>query len=458
MAGLMLIGVVVGYHHWNLAPSANRTLPYPGKVPCTRTSYQQRWEMPARIMQIYPAAILRLLLPAALIGAGFWLRAYSDQLGTEMRVVLEYLPYLLCLTALFLAYQFNRCRLMLAALGLAAFYWLIQTQLQVSLAQPEAGRIYLAACLASPLLCLYLIVLPETGLWNLRGLIASLAYVFLALVCIQLAGWLPAASDGAAEYYRSRPAEGYVMSYGASLLTAVVLLAGMLLLLLRDDETVVALLGVMAAVYFALAFLHLTDISIVMCVAAGLCLVWGLLRSSHAMAYRDELTGLLGRRALNERLARLGRNYSIGMLDVDHFKRFNDKYGHDVGDEVLRMVAARIGRVGKGGTAYRYGGEEFCVVFPRRSAEEGAEALENVREHIAAYPMSIRDRDLRPARSRDGARRRGATRLGSSQVAVTVSAGVSARSEELPSAEAVVAAADKMLYRAKKAGRNRVLH
>jgi diguanylate cyclase (GGDEF)-like protein len=408
-------------------------------------------------MQIYPAAILRLLLPAALIGAGLGLRAYSDQLSSEFRVVLEYLPYLLCVTAAFMAYQFNHCRLMLAALGLAVFYWLIQTHLQVSLARPEADYIYLAACLASPLLCLYLIVLPETGLWNLRGLIASLAFVFLALACVQLANWLPGASEGAAEYYRSRPAEGYVMSYGASLLTLVVLLAGMLMLLLRDDETVVALLGVLAGVYFALAFLHLADISIVMCVAAGLCLMWGLLRNSHAMAYRDELTGLLGRRALNERLARLGRRYSIGMIDIDHFKRFNDKYGHDVGDEVLRMVAARIARVGNGGTAYRYGGEEFCVVFPRRSAQEGAEALESVRDHIAAYPMSIRDRDLRPARSRDGARRRGATRLGNSQVAITVSAGVSERSEELPNADAVVAAADQMLYRAKKAGRNRVL-
>ncbi len=409
-------------------------------------------------MQIYPVAMIRLLLPAILIGAALWLRIFIDNLGVEARVVLTYMPYLLCATALFLAYQFNRCRPMLATLGLGVFYWLVQSQLQVSLSQSEAGRLYLAVSLGLPLLCLYLLLVPETGIWNLQGLVVSLLFLFLALVCAQLAIWLPEASEAASAYYRSRPAEGYVLSYGATLLIALVLVVGVLLAVLRNEETEVALLGLLATLYLTLALLHLEDISIVMCVAAGLCLVWGLLRSTHAMAYRDELTGLLGRRALSERLGRLGRRYCIAMLDVDHFKQFNDKYGHDVGDEVLRMVSSQISRVGGGGTAYRYGGEEFCVVFPRKSVEEAAAALEVLREKISDYRMSIRDRGLRPVRSRDGARKRGATRLGRSHVAVTISAGVAERSEDYPKPDAVVINADKMLYRAKKAGRNRVIY
>jgi GGDEF domain-containing protein len=176
------------------------------------------------------------------------------------------------------------------------------------------------------------------------------------------------------------------------------------------------------------------------------------------MAYRDELTGLLGRRALNERLAMPRRNYCIAMVDVDHFKRFNDKHGHDVGDEVLRMVAAQIARVGAGGKAFRYGGEEFCVLFPRKSLEQGAAAMEAVREAIAAYHMSLRNRALRPDRSRDGARRRGATRVGGSRVSITISAGLAARDDATSTAESVLKAADKMLYRAKAAGRNRVAY
>ena len=329
-------------------------------------------------MQIYPMALMRLLLPVALVGAALWLRVFIDNLGTETRVVLTYLPYLLCATALFLAYQFNRCRPLLATLGLGVFYWLVQNQLQVSLSQPEAGRLYLAVSLGVPMLCLYLLLVPETGILNLQGLIVSLLFLFLALACVQLAAWLPGSSEAAAEYYRARPAEGYVLSYGATLLMALVLAVGMVLVVLRNEETEAALLGVLVTLYLTMALLQLKDISIVMCVAGGLCLVWGLLRNTHAMAYRDDLTGLLGRRALGEGLDRLGRSYCIAMLDVDHFKKFNDTHGHDVGDEVLRMVSSHISRV-DGGTAYRYGGEEFCVVFPRRSVEEAAAALDVVR-------------------------------------------------------------------------------
>jgi len=454
----MLLGVDVGYHHWNLTPSANESNEGISATPSRRwVRYWTRGDARGA-MQIYPLAVIRLLLPAVLIGAALWLRVFIDKLGVESRVVLAFLPYLLCLTGLFLAYQFNRCRLLLATLGLGVFFWLVQNHLQVSLSLPGASHLYLTVSLGVPLLCLYLLLVPETGIWNLQGLIVSTMFLFLALACAQLARWLPGSSEAAADYYRARPAEGYVLSYGATLLMALVLAVGAALVVLRNDETEAALLALLATLYLTLALLHLEDMSIVMCVAAGLCLVWGLLRSTHAMAYRDELTGLLGRRALSERLGRLGRRYCIAMLDVDHFKKFNDTHGHDVGDEVLRMVSSHISRVGGGGTAYRYGGEEFCVVFPRRSLEEAAAALEVVREQISDYRLSIRDRGRRPVRSRDGTRKRGATRLGSSQVAVTISAGVAQRSDNYPKPDAVVMNADKMLYRAKKAGRNRVVY
>ena len=174
------------------------------------------------------------------------------------------------------------------------------------------------------------------------------------------------------------------------------------------------------------------------------------------MAYRDDLTGLLGRRALNERLASRGRRYSIGMLDVDHFKKFNDNYGHDVGDQVLKLVASRIKQIA-GGTAYRYGGEEFCIIFPRKSAVDCVEPLNELRESIAQYKMSLRDSKLRPKKTEPGSRKRGASRVGSSQVSVTISIGVAERTEAAPEAMSVLKTADDNLYRAKRAGRNKVI-
>ena len=346
---------------------------------------------------------------------------------------------------------------MLSALGVGLLYWCVQSQLQVSLDTPEAAQTYLAASLGLAVLGLFLLLSPERGIFNLYGLASSLLFGFLVLVCWQLASWLPDFSEASANYYLSWPTADYVMSWGASLLVGFAAIVGIAVLLMRNSDTEAAMLGAFAALYISLAWLQLEYISVAMGTAAGLCVVWGLLRSSHAMAYRDDLTGLLGRRALNERLKTLGRNYGIAMLDVDHFKRFNDTHGHDVGDEVLRLVASRIRQVGNGGTAYRYGGEEFCIVFPRKPVEDCAEALDSVREEIAGYQMSIRNRSARPSRKREGARRRGATRLNGKHVSVTVSVGVAGRTPELTDPEAVVMAADSNLYRAKRAGRNRVV-
>ncbi|KAF1013173.1 MAG: Diguanylate cyclase VdcA [Stenotrophomonas maltophilia] len=98
-------------------------------------------------------------------------------------------------------------------------------------------------------------------------------------------------------------------------------------------------------------------------VAALLLVVAAMLQESFNMAFRDELTGLPGRRAFNTCLQRAGSTFSVAMVDVDHFKHFNDTHGHDAGDDVLRLVAVRLGRVGGGGRAFRHGGEDFALVF-----------------------------------------------------------------------------------------------
>ena len=170
------------------------------------------------------------------------------------------------------------------------------------------------------------------------------------------------------------------------------------------------------------------------------------------MAFRDELTGLPGRRALNERLQRLGRSYVIAMADVDHFKKFNDTHGHDVGDQVLRLVAAQLRKIGGGGKAYRYGGEEFTLVFPGKTLEECLPHLEVIRQAIETYRIQLRDKQQRPQDDKQGRARRAGS--AASQVSVTVSMGVAERGLEQRSPEEVLKAADQALYNAKGAGRN----
>jgi diguanylate cyclase (GGDEF)-like protein len=147
---------------------------------------------------------------------------------------------------------------------------------------------------------------------------------------------------------------------------------------------------------------------------------------------------------------KLGQRYAIAMLDVDHFKKFNDTYGHDIGDQVLRMVAGQMARVGGGGKPFRYGGEEFTIIFPGKTAEEAIANLDALRQVIKESGFTIRAKDRLQAKA--STKRNGKGK----RVSVTISIGVSERSEKNPTPEDVTKAADQALYRAKKGGRNRV--
>ena len=188
------------------------------------------------------------------------------------------------------------------------------------------------------------------------------------------------------------------------------------------------------------------------------------------MAYHDELTTLPSRRAFNDALLRLQDPYSIAMVDIDHFKRFNDTYGHDIGDQVLRLVAASLARVTGGGQTFRCGGEEFAILFPGKTTAEVVDHLEQLRTAIEASEFRMRSGDRRQVPrgpDRRNQRTRVRTRKGDAirqlaqeespaPLSVTVSMGLGSSTREKPHADLVLQAADKALYRAKANGRNRV--
>ena len=170
-----------------------------------------------------------------------------------------------------------------------------------------------------------------------------------------------------------------------------------------------------------------------------------LLRSG----FTDVLTGWHNRRYLQvrikEELARVSRdgdNLVCLMLDIDHFKRVNDTWGHAAGDVVLREIAQRIeSEVRSSDVAARYGGEEFVVLLPNTATEDGVRLAERIRESICATPVALPD---------------------GKQVTITASigiAGVSPEShvEDLKTlGDSLIARADVALYRAKSEGRDRV--
>jgi diguanylate cyclase (GGDEF)-like protein len=244
---------------------------------------------------------------------------------------------------------------------------------------------------------------------------------------------------------------GFGMSVHGILFTiaALVLLANAMV---KRDPVVAGLLWAGAPMLFLLFSPRPLTLSLIAVVALAIA----LMERSYWIAYFDELTGLRGRRALNEAFQALDEDYCIAVVDVDHFKSFNDTYGHDVGDQVLRKVGAQLARVGGGGHAFRCGGEEFVLLFRGKPAEHAMRFAEKVRQAVEADVFYVRGQD-RSKRPRDERRRlyRPSRQKDTEACTVTVSIGV-AEAPEGFRPEQVYKAADRALYRAKHAGRNRV--
>jgi diguanylate cyclase (GGDEF)-like protein len=166
--------------------------------------------------------------------------------------------------------------------------------------------------------------------------------------------------------------------------------------------------------------------------------------STAAMAHTDALTGLANRRRLDADLGRLvragggggGRTVGVLMVDVDHFKAFNDRHGHPAGDALLRAIARELAAaVREGDIVYRFGGEEFAVLLPGADREESASVGERVRAAVAAGDFE-----------------KGATQPGGR---VTVSVGAAAGPGD--GVMELMDTADGALYEAKRGGRDMVV-
>lgn len=351
---------------------------------------------------------------------------------------------------------FKRGRALFALLTLAAAYAGYRHFLQHGSPPFLAYAVFVALCLFVPINLAALALARERGVFNRHGLL-RLAVLGLEVLC---AAWLALPGNTATVAWL------YASPLDAALLGATpVPQLGIALLMLAfavgmaawlATRSTIALSLACTTAAFGLAAHGVTSHGAfdVFIAAGALILVVAVLQDTFRMAFRDEITGLPSRRALEERLAGLARGYAIAMIDVDRFKGLNDNYGHAVGDQVLKMIAARLARVGGGGSAYRYGGEEFTVLFPRRSIKDAVPHLEALREDVAAHRLALRGAP-RPPQAHAGRKQRGSGGAGES-VSVTISIGVAEHGAQLATPHEVIQAADEALYRAKNKGRNQL--
>lgn len=396
------------------------------------------------------------LLPAVMLVTAWLLVPLVSELPSSLAGIRTYGVYSVLGLGFVIGIAFRRGRVVLALLMLAAAYVCYAVWLEGGLAGFQARTVFAALSVFVPFNLAVLSLIAERGIFNIYGVqrLAAMAIEAAFVWWIVLTNKTELTVWAYAPLYDTRWfAESPIPHLG---IMAIALSVAICLVVWYIKHSPLDLGIAVTGLAFGIGMdgIATPNFFPVFVVAAGLMLIVAMLQTTYGMAFRDELTGLPSRRALNERLMRLGSYYTIAMIDVDHFKNFNDTYGHDLGDQVLKIVARKIAKTGGGSKPYRYGGEEFTVLFPGKGIDDAIPYLEALRKAIAGYKMALRASD-RPKRPKQADRTRGAFRAAKS-VSVSISIGVAQRTENLATPGDVVNAADKALYRAKKLGRNQV--
>ena len=365
-------------------------------------------------------------------------------------------PYLIAVLGMFLAIHFHRGRPFMVQLLLVIFYWGSRSFLAGKYFEPGLNEIYQLFILLIPANIALIAVMRERGVFSMASRLRLTFFTLQALATYWIfrtnfADLLPyiVRSYINLSFFKNMLVPQPALVAGALSFVVIAVLG-----IRRQSPIDSGMLGALTAFFIACNWVTDRDIHAAFCASGAGIITLSILRDSYNMAFRDDLSGLPSRRSLNESLQRLGRRYTVAMLDVDHFKKFNDTYGHDVGDQVLKMVAQKMMDVSGGGKAYRYGGEEFTILFPGRRADDAIPYLEELRKTIAGYQLALRDSE-RPKNQKQGSKQRG-NRREAAYASVTISIGVAERNEELIYPDEVMKAADEALYKAKNRGRNQI--
>jgi GGDEF domain-containing protein len=410
-----------------------------------------------------------LAAPGGVLLAAVALLAYSGWLTLALPA-LSFLNYCALLGGMLLAWRFHSSRTFFALLVLFLAQEAIALFGGDRFSPGTPGWITVqAAAVLVPLDFVLITLMQERGFTISAtapvGLMLFVQFGIVAVLCRAAEG-LPAQASHAHHVTTAVSLPGYALLTFAA--AAIFLLVRFLLTRKPVDS---ALLWSLSAFFLALHFTGTTRTATLYSTTAACILAASIVENSYLLAYHDELTTLPSRRAFNDALLRLQTPYSIAVVDIDHFKRFNDTYGHDTGDQVLRLVAACLARVTGGGQAYRCGGEEFNILFAGKTTDQVVDHLEQLRATVERSEFRMRGGDRRQAprgADRRGQRPRGRARkadairqlaqesVAAAPLSVTISIGVATSMRERSDPAHVLQAADKALYRAKANGRNRV--
>ncbi|MBF9002625.1 MULTISPECIES: GGDEF domain-containing protein [Vibrio] len=396
----------------------------------------------------------RLGFPLFLLSL-IWLSMNSVVAATQANLSFAMnMPYILLAVAFMIAHTFKQSRIVMLSTAMMIGYWVIQERLQSPL---QTGTTFIELCLLAFLLPVSCWL---TQLFH-NGTTFNRQFVIFLLLIGALVGWscLVVTEDIHMGMIHSVKEVLFVYPNLSKLPFILILYISALIgisalfVLTRNHLNDVVIYATMLVIANTFYVFDTPFVSSTMFSLLGVLFIIYLLSNTYQMAFTDPLTQIPGRQALEIDLRHLSRRYTLAMIDVDHFKKFNDTYGHSSGDDVLKLVATRLCLIRGNAHVYRYGGEEFVVLFRGKHMTQTLEYLEEIRLDIADYPLVIRDTLTRPTRHQDGETKR--SDKAHQHVNITVSIGV-CDNQWGDTVQDVQKLADEALYRAKDKGRNQI--
>ncbi|MDF2673349.1 MAG: hypothetical protein K0R09_1614 [Clostridiales bacterium] len=395
-------------------------------------------------MKLKLKKLLPLFLPISIIVGASVLFASMDTLPDSTQNLILYFSYVLLAIIIVLSFIFNRSRVFfIASVIFISQIFLITINISNGVESFNITAVKSIIYILLPINITAFAFQKDKGILSLKGKFR----IFVVLIQYLFIGWVIVTNrTGLIDFINSTPLHIGKLAPIPLLIflifgIAFIFFIGRIVLLGLSNDRL--LFGVLISVFIGL-FSRNTNISIpVFFSAAGILLLICTLYETYFLAYIDELTGLPSRRALKEKMMKLGGRYSIAMVDIDFFKKFNDSYGHDSGDEVLRFIGKCLKTMSGCGKAFRFGGEEFTVIFPGKNISEAITYMENLRETISKSRIPLTKGNTKNS-----------TTQRTKKVTITISGGVAERNEKHPNPNDVLKAADAALYRAKDKGRN----
>ncbi len=387
---------------------------------------------------------MTVLAPLIVLLIAWALASKSELSGDAVQSLIKVVPYVIALLAIFMSvwYQ-NSNSFYLVCFILVSYIFISFSQKSI----PMLTEVVTMVSIFLPINALWLGFSKERGIFSSYGRNkAMIIFGELIWIFINMMG------------KSSIPiTEGMANSFTGIKVPAVVLYiisVGLLLscYILKNVNMNIIYVAILITSVLSLYFANRILITSIFISAIFIIVVIALFDVSYSLAFYDTLTGVLSRRALEQELLKLGnKKYAIAMVDLDHFKHVNDTYGHDVGDEVLKMVASLLDKNSGHGKVFRYGGEEFVVLFTKTNYNEVMPLLERMRRAIERRPFVLRS-DNRPSEKPEKSAVK--TSKGKGILNITVSIGLAQKTDLLKTCFDVIRKADEALYKSKNCGRN----